>query len=317
VVDLLAPGDRPEDAYGALFGADAAVYDETSQVGADHAEWVLDRLGDLCPEASSRLSGKVVEIGSGTGPLTHALRRRNETARLWISDLSPEMLRINWKKTHRLATPEEGIEYVRCNAVRMPFADASMDAVIGFDILHHILDYRVGLREFARLLTPGGVAIVKEPHRNASRFLSLFSGQLEAMDRSWNPFRGLTRSDRRLLSTWRTHTRDLIHADETENLEGLAGLDDKYTFRPDQLRLDAQAAGFARFEEVNVLARGRPSHFEDGMFFADMLNDWMRGVGLSPRGRAWAESAIELVDYWMGDVLLEVAPMNTVFVFWK
>ena len=317
IADLLPPGEREEDAYGELFRSGAEHYEDNTEIGVEHSVWVLGRIEEACPAAIARLDGNVIEIGSGTGLLTHALRDRDRTKHLWVTDLSPEMLRCNWDKTRHLAEPGEGIEYMRCNARAIPCADEAVDAVIGFDILHHILDYREGLREIARTLAPGGALIVKEPHRNAVRYLCLLSAQLEAMDRAWNPFAGLTRRDRQTLSAWREHHRLLIQADEHGDTELLSGFDDKYSFRPDQLEAEALEAGFSRFEEINVLARHRESHIDAGMYIGDMLRDWMNGARLSRRGQAWAERAIEQVDYWMGDALLEAAPMNTVFVFWK
>ncbi|MDP5071730.1 MAG: class I SAM-dependent methyltransferase [Congregibacter sp.] len=42
------------------------------------------------------------------------------------------------------------------DALRLPFADASFDAVICSEVLEHIPDYRSALAEIARVLRPGG-----------------------------------------------------------------------------------------------------------------------------------------------------------------
>lgn len=42
------------------------------------------------------------------------------------------------------------------DALRLPFADASFDAVICSEVLEHIPDYRSALMEIARVLKPGG-----------------------------------------------------------------------------------------------------------------------------------------------------------------
>ncbi|WOJ92530.1 methyltransferase domain-containing protein [Congregibacter variabilis] len=42
------------------------------------------------------------------------------------------------------------------DALRLPFADASFDAVICSEVLEHIPDYRSALTEIARVLKPGG-----------------------------------------------------------------------------------------------------------------------------------------------------------------
>jgi SAM-dependent methyltransferase len=45
------------------------------------------------------------------------------------------------------------------------FDDASVDTIISFDVLEHVPDYRASLREFARVLKPGGTLVVTVPFR--------------------------------------------------------------------------------------------------------------------------------------------------------
>ncbi len=49
-----------------------------------------------------------------------------------------------------------GADLCRANAARLPFADASFAGVTGYSLLHHLRDPAVALREFARVLRPGG-----------------------------------------------------------------------------------------------------------------------------------------------------------------
>lgn len=50
-----------------------------------------------------------------------------------------------------------------CDAQRIPFADASFSNIVMMDVLHHIEFPVRALREFARVLKPGGRLIVCEP----------------------------------------------------------------------------------------------------------------------------------------------------------
>jgi SAM-dependent methyltransferase len=46
---------------------------------------------------------------------------------------------------------------------RLSFEDASLEAVLCFDVLEHVPDYRSGLREFARVLRRGGQLVLSVP----------------------------------------------------------------------------------------------------------------------------------------------------------
>jgi SAM-dependent methyltransferase len=50
----------------------------------------------------------------------------------------------------------------------LPFADASLDAVLTLDVLEHVPDYRRALAEFARVLSPGGTLVLTAPFATAS-----------------------------------------------------------------------------------------------------------------------------------------------------
>ncbi|HVF35337.1 MAG TPA: class I SAM-dependent methyltransferase [Candidatus Saccharimonadia bacterium] len=49
------------------------------------------------------------------------------------------------------------------DVTRLSFADSSHDAVLSFDVLEHVPDFRTALREFRRVLVPGGTLIFTVP----------------------------------------------------------------------------------------------------------------------------------------------------------
>jgi SAM-dependent methyltransferase len=49
------------------------------------------------------------------------------------------------------------------DVTRLSFADRSFEAVLSFDVLEHVPDYAQALREFYRVLVPGGQALISVP----------------------------------------------------------------------------------------------------------------------------------------------------------
>ena len=45
---------------------------------------------------------------------------------------------------------------------RLPYRDGSLDALFGFGVLHHIPDWKGGVKEIARVLKPGGLYFLEE-----------------------------------------------------------------------------------------------------------------------------------------------------------
>jgi ubiquinone/menaquinone biosynthesis C-methylase UbiE len=90
--------------------------------------------------------GDVLEVGAGTGLLWTRVALRDRC--LTRADFSAA-----WSV--RLRTIP-GARVLRCDAARLPFQDASLDTVIADHMLYHLDDPEVALREFARVLRPGG-----------------------------------------------------------------------------------------------------------------------------------------------------------------
>lgn len=103
----------------------------------------------------------VLDVACGTGVLTTPLAVAvTGQGRAVGVDLAERMLAIARARTvpPSAARPE----YLVADALRLPFADATFDAVtIGFG-LRNLPDYLAGLREMARVARPGGRVVVLE-----------------------------------------------------------------------------------------------------------------------------------------------------------
>jgi ubiquinone/menaquinone biosynthesis C-methylase UbiE len=106
----------------------------------------------LGPEA--RQSARVVEIGAGTG--TYSGRLAEAYPNLVATDISPDLLmRAKQRFPH--------ITFEVMDAHELTVENDSLDAVVGCSVLHH-LEWGRAVREYYRVLKPGGVVRFSEPN---------------------------------------------------------------------------------------------------------------------------------------------------------
>jgi SAM-dependent methyltransferase len=104
--------------------------------------------------------GHVLEIGCGRGVGARLVQKAYHPARVHGIDIDPDMVR----RARRRVTPALAgvLSFQVADAQELPFPDASMDAVFNFGIIHHLEDWRRGIREIARVLKPGGAYCFEE-----------------------------------------------------------------------------------------------------------------------------------------------------------
>jgi SAM-dependent methyltransferase len=54
---------------------------------------------------------------------------------------------------------------VEASAEELPFADGSFDVVVALNMLHHVINPERAVREFARVLVPGGTLVAVDPRK--------------------------------------------------------------------------------------------------------------------------------------------------------
>jgi demethylmenaquinone methyltransferase/2-methoxy-6-polyprenyl-1,4-benzoquinol methylase len=145
-----ASGTLPPDGVRAMFDRIAPVYDAMNRVftmGLD------GRWRKLAAAGTVRPGDRVLDAACGTGDL--ALADRKAGGVVTGLDFSERML-------ERARRKSDQIEWVRGDALALPFDDASFDAAtIGFGI-RNVDDLDAGLRELARVVRPGGRLAVLE-----------------------------------------------------------------------------------------------------------------------------------------------------------
>ena len=95
----------------------------------------------------------VLDLGTGTGDLAHELRRAG-ARRVIAADFARLMLMDGRRK--KGLGPGDAVTWVQADALRLPFADESFDAVTSGFLLRNLVDLPAGFVEMVRMLKPGG-----------------------------------------------------------------------------------------------------------------------------------------------------------------
>jgi len=118
--------------------------------------WFVGRhnliLSYLRPLYRARTDLRVLDIGCGTGAMS---RKLGEFGQVVSADFSPHALEFSRRR---------GLQHLcAADAMRLPFRDGSFDAVVALDLLEHLCDDGKALREFRRVLKPGGRLVASVP----------------------------------------------------------------------------------------------------------------------------------------------------------
>jgi SAM-dependent methyltransferase len=108
-------------------------------------------LGQLLPAGPAR----VLDGGCGTGGLIKVLQTARPEWRATGLDFMPLACELARERT--------GVEIVQGSITDLPFGDAAFDAVISADVVCQVDDGVRALREFARVVRPGGAVLVNVP----------------------------------------------------------------------------------------------------------------------------------------------------------
>jgi 2-polyprenyl-3-methyl-5-hydroxy-6-metoxy-1,4-benzoquinol methylase len=102
----------------------------------------------------------VLEVGYGSGIfLLELSRRANRVAGIDVHD---QVARVN-EMLRRLRVRAD---LHHASLFEIPFASEDFEALVCLSVLEHIVDLNAALDEFARVLRPGGIAVLGFPVRN-------------------------------------------------------------------------------------------------------------------------------------------------------
>jgi len=159
----ISPGARPAGASDErsssaavqeMFDSIAPRYDVLNHVLSCNVDrWWWWRAARSFRGILARPESAVLDICCGTGDMTLALlRRRSAGARpVLAADFSHPMLMRGTEKFHN-----RNVVAIEADALHLPIADGALNLITSAFGFRNLANYEAGLREFCRVLRPGG-----------------------------------------------------------------------------------------------------------------------------------------------------------------
>jgi arsenite methyltransferase len=126
---------------------------------------VVERYADRVLEGAQLAAGMtLVDVGAGEGLVAfRAIDRIGPSLRVFLTDVSAPMLRYAESVARRRKLRPQ-CTFLQCTAESLTgIPDASVDVVTTRAVLAYVADKQVALREFFRILKPGGRLSIAEP----------------------------------------------------------------------------------------------------------------------------------------------------------
>jgi SAM-dependent methyltransferase len=145
---------------------------KAARYDANWARYTVGTLRRSLAHLEWRGDERVLDIGCGTGEVERLLLPLLPDLRFAALDLSADMLEIARAKF----SPRFGVGWLRAHAQYLPFADGAFDVVLNLNAFHYFDEPVATLREFRRVLAPGGSCVLTDWCTDRWRFRAIDLG---------------------------------------------------------------------------------------------------------------------------------------------
>ncbi|GGN02916.1 hypothetical protein GCM10009721_32710 [Terrabacter tumescens] len=114
--------------------------------------WYRERRHLLAKAIAGLAPGRAIDIGAAGGGNTRVLRQHG-----W------DAVALEYGADGAEVAHGRGLATIRGDATRLPLADSSLDLVVAFDLLEHLVDDDAAVAEVRRVLKPSGTYLVAVP----------------------------------------------------------------------------------------------------------------------------------------------------------
>jgi malonyl-CoA O-methyltransferase len=132
----------------------AQSYDEAAILQREVNHHLLERLDYIRHQPKS-----ILDVGSGTGYATQSLRKIYPRAQLYALDIAYPMLNIARSRLNFLSRIRGKVKFINAEAEKLPLANNSVEMVYSNLTVQWVNDLDLALREFNRVLKPGGMLL--------------------------------------------------------------------------------------------------------------------------------------------------------------
>lgn len=131
----------------------------------------------LIKEAHLRAEGNLLDLATGTGDIAfEALNQHPDLKRVVGADFTLPMMQVGQRRVEKMPhLAARGVIWSGADALHLPFADNSFDAVVSGFLMRNVIDVPLALAEQRRVCKPGGrVLILEIPRPPNNLFGQLF-----------------------------------------------------------------------------------------------------------------------------------------------
>jgi demethylmenaquinone methyltransferase/2-methoxy-6-polyprenyl-1,4-benzoquinol methylase len=154
-----------------MFGRIAHRYDRMNRLmtGGQDKRW----RELLIKEAHLPTQGDVLDLATGTGDIAfEALHQHPHLRRVIGADFTLPMLQVGQQRVKKMSDGAgRRVRWSGADALHLPFADNSFDAVVSGFLLRNVIDVPLALAEQRRVCKPGGRVLILEIPRPPANLL--------------------------------------------------------------------------------------------------------------------------------------------------
>lgn len=121
--------------------------------------WHGEKVNKLKPFLSPKYK-KILDIGSGSGHITHEIKKFLPNSEIWALDVYDKAINFGKKKY-------KDINFICADAHNLPFPEESFDLIISTESLEHVCSPEGVLSEMRRVLKKNGEIIVEMDSGNS------------------------------------------------------------------------------------------------------------------------------------------------------